>query len=280
MNGQTRNGGNGNNALVAFASAGEAARLAEEGRAAVQAFVGRYRSTTMEAATAESWRYPWTAPAAAGEEKAQEGVRIRAPRLLEHRFEVPLTLSVAAGDGVGLGEGGGQEEEEEVRVVLSGVLDRVDALKQEQEQEEGEGKEEEVRAGMGLCAKQATCACSALPSNHHPPRQEELWLVEYKSRVGPKDIRRMARDSLQLGIYSLAVRRLLGRPPSRLVIESIEDGRIGRLRACVRFRGFVWGMVADACFCFQHTTMWFRGGALGGGGGAARAAGHRRGKLD
>lgn len=238
MDGQTRNGSNGNNALVAFASAGEAARLAEEGRDAVRAFVGRYRSTTMEAseagASTTEWRYPWAPPAAAGEEKAQEGVRIRVPRLLEHRFEVSLTLSVAAGDGVGLEGGQEGQEEEEVRVVLSGVLDRVDALKQPQEQEEGEGEkeEEEVRAGMGLVCvfkKQAR----AHP--HHPPHPkqqgEELWLVEYKSRVGPKDIRRMARDSLQLGVYSLAVRRLLGRAPSRLVIESIEDGRIGRLCA-------------------------------------------------
>lgn len=37
----------------------------------------------------------------------------------------------------------------------------------------------------------------------------------------------MARDSLQLGVYALAVRRLLGRAPTRLMIESIEDGRIG-----------------------------------------------------
>jgi len=51
--------------------------------------------------------------------------------------------------------------------------------------------------------------------------------VEYKSRVGSKDVRRMARDSLQLGVYALAVRRLLGRAPTRLIIESIEDGRIG-----------------------------------------------------
>ncbi len=55
----------------------------------------------------------------------------------------------------------------------------------------------------------------------------QLWLVEYKSRVGSKDVRRMARDSLQLGVYALAVRRLLGRAPTRLMIESIEDGRIG-----------------------------------------------------
>ena len=51
----------------------------------------------------------------------------------------------------------------------------------------------------------------------------------------------MARSSLQLGVYSLAVRRLLGRAPSRLLIESIEDGRIG---ACLRVGG---GMVGPVC---------------------------------
>lgn len=65
--------------------------------------------------------------------------------------------------------------------------------------------------------------------------------MEYKSRVGPKDVGRMARDSLQLGVYSLAVRRLLGRAPSRLMIESIEDGRIGaRLRGVLEGVGGGW----------------------------------------
>ena len=77
------------------------------------------------------------------------------------------------------------------------------------------------------------------PAFQSPPPPQELWLVEYKSRVGPKDIRRMARDSLQLGVYSLAVRRLLGRAPSRLVIESIEDGRIGKC-VCACVLGGVW----------------------------------------
>lgn len=130
------------------------------------------------------------------------------------------------------------------------------------------------------------------PTDPRRLQQEKLWLVEYKSRVGAKDVTRMARDSLQLGVYALAVRRLLGRRPSRLVIESIEDGRIGTekmdddddggdgrglgkrddlVRACV-CAAMTHGAV---CVCGVSLN---RGSTLGGGGGAAGARGHRRGE--
>ncbi len=146
------------NALVAFASAGEAAALAEEGRAAVRAFVERYRLTTTtmaEEEVEEDWRYPWAPDraAGAGEEgnsssssSSQRRRRVRVPRLLEHRFEAPLTLTLG-------GEG------ESVRVVLSGVLDRVDALLSSTTDAGEEEEEEEVRRWWWWGQFVSVCLC-------------------------------------------------------------------------------------------------------------------------
>lgn len=131
---------------VAFASAGEVAAMAEEGRAAALSFVHRYRLTTTTTTPDEEeggWRYPWK-PVAAGVEGDTSASAVRVPRLLEHRFEVPVTLS--------LGEDG-EGDRQRVEVVLSGVLDRVDAV-QRRGGEEGEEVGGElfvcVCVGMGL----------------------------------------------------------------------------------------------------------------------------------
>lgn len=81
----------------------------------------------------------------------------------------------------------------EVDVILSGVFDRVDVV----------------------------------PGVDDDSPARRLSITDYKSNVGTKDPGRMVRDSLQLRLYSLAGKLLFGVNPAAVMIESIEDGRIG-----------------------------------------------------
>lgn len=118
----------------------------------MEEFVCRYEG--VDEGDQRGWRYPWQEEDDQGtsatrvydrislhkftvavfyltgnrDEEKENQQSIRIPSLLEHRFQVPLTLPLQLPSLQGEGEGEGGAKEEMVEVVLSGVLDRVDLV--------------------------------------------------------------------------------------------------------------------------------------------------------
>lgn len=128
---------------------------------------GSNGSSTNDSSTNNSWSYAWVGD-------KQEGWE-RKPVLLEHKFQVKL---------------------EEERVLLSGIMDRVDLV---YPKGEGEGS-------------------------------AQVWILDYKARVGKKNLQDMCRGNLQMALYALVYEKLYHKRPEMLMLESIEDGRVGALK--------------------------------------------------
>jgi DNA helicase-2/ATP-dependent DNA helicase PcrA len=60
-------------------------------------------------------------------------------------------------------------------------------------------------------------------------RGDEVVIIDYKSSDvrEPKEARRRARESLQLQIYALAYRRMVGQIPTRVELHFLESGLVG-----------------------------------------------------